>query len=110
MKIVFGVAGCAVALGLPAIAAPHFVSFVAAQRFGIERTQANPDIGNDAHPSQGAGEGPSKAGKPARMPRRHDPQQDPDEDGETTERIRTARRRQILRSRPDACFGRGRSN
>lgn len=82
MKIVFGVAGCAVALGLPAVAAPHFVPLVAAQRFGIERTQADPDIGkrDEAHPGQGAGQGTDQDGKAGSHARHRDPQLDPDDD------------------------------
>jgi hypothetical protein len=80
MKIAFGVAGCAVALGLPAMAAPHFVPAGGAHRFGIERTQANPDVGkrDDARPGQGTDQGDhggSHAG-------RRDPQQNQDEDGD----------------------------
>jgi hypothetical protein len=80
MKIAFGAAACAVALGLPAVAAPHFVPHGAAQRFGIERTQANPDIGkrDNAQPGQGA----DQEGKAGSHARRRDPEQNPDDDGD----------------------------
>jgi hypothetical protein len=88
MKIAFGAAACAVALGLPAVAAPHFVPFSGAQRFGIERTQANPDIGkrDNAHPEQGAdqgaGQGADQGHKSGSHAGRRAPRKNQDEDGD----------------------------